>query len=92
MPEFFPLLAQAGVVAFQAAWLTVAAFDNFRHGSLTEPDFAHVLRMDLVAKGDSDAYEAVSSRRIENPRTEKRLFQALVGWSVQKRLSRRCCG
>ena len=82
MPDFFILFAQAGVIVFQAGWLSVAAFDNIIHAPLNESSFAHVLRMDLVAKGDPQAYAEVSSRRIENPETEKRLYRLLVGAEV----------
>lgn len=82
MPDFFVLFAQAGVIAFQAGWLSVAVFDNIVHAPLNESAFAHVLRMDLVAKGDPQTYTEVSARRIENPETEKRLFRLLVGAEV----------
>jgi predicted small integral membrane protein len=79
MPDFFPLFAQAGVIAIQAGWLTVAVFDNWRHANLNERGFAEVLRMDLVAANDPQAYKQISYRRIESPKTEKRLFRLLVG-------------
>jgi len=79
MHPFFPLFAQAGVVAFQALWLSIAAFDNVRHSGLSEPVFTNVLRMGLVAKGDPAAFREVGYRRIENPRTDRLLFHMLVG-------------
>lgn len=78
MPDFFPLFAQAGVIAFQAGWLSVAVFDNWRHADLNERSFAEVLRMDLVASGDPETYKQIAGRRIESPETEKRLFRLLV--------------
>jgi len=78
MHDFFPLFAQAGVVAFQAVWLSFAAYDNITHSAVNERGFGHVLRMDLVEKEDPETYKEFSGRRVENPATEMALFKALV--------------
>ena len=81
MNDFFPLFAQSAVVAFEAAWLTLAVYDNLRHPTLNERGFAKVLAMDLVQQ-DAEVYKEVSDRRVEDPRVEKRLFNALVAAEV----------
>jgi predicted small integral membrane protein len=78
MHDFFPLFAQAGVVAFQAVWLSVAVYDNITHSAVNERGFGLVLRMDLVEKQDPEAFKELSERRVQNPATEKALFKALV--------------
>ena len=71
MNDFFPLFGQSAVVAMEAAWLTVAVFDNIRYPHLNERGFARVLGMDLVKQQDPEVYADVSDRRVENPRMEK---------------------
>ncbi len=71
MDNFFPLFGQSAVVAMEAAWLTVAVFDNIRYPHLNERGFARVLAMDLVKQQDPEVYEDVSDRRVENPQMEK---------------------
>ena len=82
MHEFFPLFSQAAIVAFQAAWLTMAVFDNLRHPNINERGFERVFTMELVAQQDPDSFKDVSERRIENPRMEKALFRILVAAEV----------
>ncbi len=77
MHDFFILFAQSAVVALEAAWLTMAVFDNIRHPRLNEREFSRVLGMELV-KQDPEVYREVSGRRIENPRLETLLFRTLV--------------
>jgi len=78
MHDFFPLFSQAGVVAFQAVWLSVAVYDNISHSAVNARGFRLVLRMDLVEKQDPEAFKELSGRRVQNPATEKALFKALV--------------
>jgi predicted small integral membrane protein len=78
MNEFYPLFDQAAVVAIEAAWLSVAVYDNFRHPTLNQRGFATVLTMDLVRQQDPDAYREVWVRRIDDPDLEDRLFHLLV--------------
>ena len=78
MDDFFPLFSQAGVVAFQAIWLSFAAYDNITHSAVNERGFGRVLRMDLVEKQDPEAFKELSGRRVLNPATEMALFKALV--------------
>jgi len=82
MDDFFPLFGQSAVVAMEAAWLTVAVFDNIRYPHLNERGFARVLSMDLVKQQDPEVYADVSDRRVENPRMEKTLFRSLVAAEV----------
>jgi predicted small integral membrane protein len=82
MHEFFPLFSQAAIVAFQAAWLTMAVSDNLRHPNIDERGFKRVLTMDLVAQQDPGGFKDVSKRRVENPRMEKTLFRTLVAAEV----------
>jgi len=82
MSDFFPLFGQSAVVAMEAAWLTVAVFDNIRYPRLNEPGFARVLGMELVKQQDPDVYADVSDRRVDNPRMEKVLFRMLVAAEV----------
>jgi predicted small integral membrane protein len=82
MDDFLPLFGQSAVVAMEAAWLTVAVFDNIRYPHLNERGFARVLGMDLVKQQDPEVYADVSDRRIENPRMEKNLFRFLVAAEV----------
>ncbi len=81
MDAFFILFAQSAVVAFQAAWLSVAVQDNIRNPRLNERGFAAVLGMDMV-KQDEEVYRAVSGRRVASPAVEKALFRALVAAEV----------
>ena len=78
MNDFFPLFAQSGIVALEAAWLTVAVLDNILHPTLNERGFARVLGMDLVKEQDETVYAEVSGRRVDSPGQEKRLFRVLV--------------
>lgn len=78
MQDFFPLFSQAGVVAFQAIWLSFATYDNITHSAVNERGFGRVLRMDLVEKQDPEAFKELSGRRVLNPATEMALFKALV--------------
>ena len=82
MSDFFPLFGQSAVVAIEAAWLTVAVFDNIRYPRLNERGFARVLGMELVKQQDPDVYADVSDRRVDNPRMEKVLFRMLVAAEV----------
>ncbi|MGI9404626.1 MAG: DUF2165 family protein [Hyphomicrobium sp.] len=82
MDNFFPLFGQSAVVAMEAAWLTVAVFDNIRYPHLNERGFARVLSMDLVKQQDPEVYANVSDRRVENPHMEKSLFRLLVAAEV----------
>ena len=82
MSDFFPLFGQSAVVAMEAAWLTVAVFDNIRYPRLNERGFARVLSMELVKQQDPDVYADVSDRRVDNPRMEKVLFRMLVAAEV----------
>jgi len=82
MDSFFPLFSQSAIVAMEAAWLTVAVFDNIRYPHLNERGFARVLAMDLVKQQDPEVYEDVSDRRVENPKMEKALFRLLVAAEV----------
>jgi len=82
MSDFFPLFGQSAVVAMEAAWLTVAVFDNIRYPRLNERAFARVLSMELVKQQDPDVYADVSDRRVDNPRMEKVLFRMLVAAEV----------
>jgi predicted small integral membrane protein len=82
MSDFFPLFGQSAVVAMEAAWLTVAVFDNIRYPRLNERGFARVLGMELVKQQDPDVYADVSDRRVDNPRMEKVLFRMLVAAEV----------
>lgn len=82
MPDFFPLFAQSAIVAFQAAWLSVAVYGNIRYPAVNERGFKLVLSMALVAKQDPDAFKTLAGRRIENPKTEAILFKALVASEV----------
>jgi len=82
MRDFFPLFGQSAVVAMEAAWLTVAVFDNIRYPRLNERGFARVLSMELVKQQDPDVYADVSDRRVDNPRMEKVLFRMLVAAEV----------
>jgi predicted small integral membrane protein len=82
MRDFFPLFGQSAVVAMEAAWLTVAVFDNIRYPRLNERGFARVLGMELVKQQDPDVFADVSDRRVDNPRMEKVLFRMLVAAEV----------
>ena len=82
MGDFFPQFGQSAVVAMEAAWLTVAVFDNIRYPHLNERGFARVLSMDLVKQQDPEVYADVSDRRVENPQMEKSLFRWLVAAEV----------
>ena len=82
MDNFFPLFGQSAIVAMEAAWLTVAVFDNIRYPRLNERGFARVLSMELVKQQDPDVYADVSDRRVDNPRMEKVLFRMLVAAEV----------
>lgn len=69
-------LAQAVMVAFQAAWLSIAAYSNIRYPRTNRDYVLKVLTMEL-AQEDPAIYQDHHHRRLTNPKVMVRLF-ALV--------------
>jgi predicted small integral membrane protein len=69
-------LAQAVMVAFQAAWLSIAAYSNIRYPRTNRDYVLKVLTMEL-AQEDPAIYQDHHHRRLTDPKVMARLF-ALV--------------
>jgi predicted small integral membrane protein len=69
-------LAQAVMVAFQAAWLSIAAYSNIRYPRTNRDYVLKVLTMEL-AQEDPAIYQDHHHRRLTSPKVMVRLF-ALV--------------
>lgn len=82
MNDFFPLFAQSAVLAFQAAWLSLAAHDNLRNPDIHERGFTAVLSMGPLAKQAPEEFAAIGDRKVDNPKTQRTLFRALVAGEV----------
>jgi len=78
MSNFFVLVPQAGLVALEAAWLTIAAANNLSHPGLNERGFFTVLGMIEVKHKDQETYREFAYRRVLSPRFERFLFWLVV--------------
>lgn len=75
--EQVQLLVNAALVAGLGSWMAVAVVDNWRHPRLNEEAVATVLRFDLMARDYPEDFALMAYRRIDAPRTIRRLFQAI---------------
>jgi predicted small integral membrane protein len=66
-------LVQAAMVAFQAAWLSIAAYSNIRYPRTNRDYVLKVLTMEL-AREDPAIYQDHRHRRLKNPKAIARLF------------------
>lgn len=71
------LLVDAALVFGLAVWMVVAVADNWRHPQLNEEAVAMVLRFDFMARDYPAEYQHVAYRRIDDPVTIRRMFQAI---------------
>ncbi|TNF65141.1 MAG: DUF2165 family protein [Rhodobacteraceae bacterium] len=71
------LLVEAALVAGPGLWMAVAVFDNWRHPRLNEAAVATVVRLDLLAQDYPEDFALIAHRRIDAPRTIRRLFWAI---------------
>ena len=71
------LLVEAALVAGLGTWMAVAVADNWRHPRLNEEAVGTVVRLDLMARDYPEDFALIAHRRIDAPRTIRRLFQAI---------------
>jgi predicted small integral membrane protein len=65
--------AQAAMVAFQAAWLSIAAYSNIRYPRTNRDYVERVLTMELTQENPA-IYEDHNHRRLTDPTVMARLF------------------
>ncbi|MEM9320707.1 MAG: DUF2165 family protein [Pseudomonadota bacterium] len=75
--EMVILFVQAAMIAGLGTWMAVAVADNWRHPQLNEDAVAVVVRFDLMAQEYPEAFKPLANRRIDDPRTIRRLFHAI---------------
>jgi len=71
------LLAQALLVALQAAWLSFAAYSNLRWPRTNESYVVDVVTMELT-KENPEVYEDHKHRALSDPKAIGRLFRAVA--------------
>jgi predicted small integral membrane protein len=77
MHEIAVDIAQVVLVALQAAWLALGAYENIRRPEVNRVDVAKVLGLDAVA-GIPELYREIEHRRITDPAAIARVFAAVV--------------
>lgn len=80
--EFMLPVAQAMVVFFLAAWLTMGVFENIVHSDLNGVFTAEVLDMGRMREDFPEAYASVAYRRISNPGLQRWIFRLIVMWEL----------
>ena len=71
------MIAQAVLVALQAAWLSLGAYENIRHPDANRSDVAKVLALEALAD-QPQILKQVAYRRIADPAIVRVVFGAIV--------------
>lgn len=75
--QMLHLLIDSAMIGAMGVWMIVAVADNWRHPALNLEAVAMVLRFDLMAEQYPEDFKQVAHRRIDDPKTIKRMFHAL---------------
>ena len=76
------LIAQAVLTGLLAAWMLIAARDNWSVAALNGEIVRAVLRLDRLREAYPAEYALVRHRRIEDPRAHRVAYRLIVLWET----------